>query len=294
MSGEFLEIELTGKCDCRCKHCYGDFPKKGELPKEKVREIIEQTPANYGIIFSGGEPFLRSDLEDLVNDAEDFIVWITTNGHLVSKERIDSLGKNAVLVFGLDGMGSAHDWYRGRRGSYEKVIEALEMTRNRPTEIITTLWKGMVGQINEMIEIAERYNAILHFNHLIPVGRSKNNPEIFLSSTEKELVYERLSRSQSEWMLTDVHKVTEKDLDKGIDLFCKGRFNVAVNGDVRPCEFHGKRFGNLFEERFEDILNRARNTHFFRARENGFKEYVRLDLEDPFDYHTGICYKIPV
>jgi MoaA/NifB/PqqE/SkfB family radical SAM enzyme len=294
MSGNFLEIELTGQCNYRCKHCYGGFPREGELPTDKVKEIIDRIPTNYGIIFSGGEPFLREELEELVDYAKDFIVWITTNGHLVYKDRLDRMRETAIPVFGLDGIGAIHDEYRGCKGSYEKVVEALRTAENRPKEIITTLWKGMLDQIDELIEIGTKYKAIVHFNDLIPVGRSRNHPEIFLTPGEKDGVNEKLYRIRNERVLTDLYKVTERDLKEGINLFCKGRFNVTPTGDVRPCEFHHKSFGNVFEEEFEKILSRARESHFYQARENGFKEYACSDLKDPFDYHTSICHKIPL
>ncbi|MBW2222122.1 MAG: hypothetical protein JRF22_06295, partial [Deltaproteobacteria bacterium] len=57
---------------------------------------------------------------------------------------------------------------------------------------IVTLWKGVLPQIDEIIELAEKYRALLHFNALIPVGRAKNNFNILLNREENEEVYEKL------------------------------------------------------------------------------------------------------
>ena len=294
MHVKFLEIEITGRCDCYCRHCYGNFPKPQQLPKEKIKEIIGQIPPNYHIIFSGGEPLLHEDLIEIVRDAEEYF-WITTNGHALSREKLDTLSRYAILVFGLDGIGSVHDWYRGNEGSFKKVIDALELTQDRPVEIITTLWKGMLGQINDIIEIGAQYNAIVHFNPLVPVGRA-TSPEILLTREEKERVYEKIKALQkSRGIITELYKVTEKDLEHGIDLYCKDRFSIGVNGDVRPCEFHQvRKFGNIFEENLEEIIKRAKATDYYQARKSGFKNHIRLDAEDPFNYHTNICHKIPL
>ncbi len=47
-------------------------------------------------------------------------------------------------------------------------------------------------------------------------------------------------------IVTDLHEVTEKDKQEGIDLFCRGRFNITPRGDVRPCEFHTAVLGNIY------------------------------------------------
>jgi len=41
-----------------------------------------------------------------------------------------------------------------------------------------------------------------------------------------------------------------------------------------------------------EIIERAKSTNFIKSREEGFKGQVRLDLENPFDYHTGICHAL--
>ena len=295
MNARFLEIEITGKCHHRCQHCYGSFPREGELPKEKVMQVIDEAGEYFDcIIFSGGEPFLHPDLIELIHYAKDFVVFITTSGYSISKKHIEGLRGNVVLVFGLDGIGEVHDRYRGKSGAYQSLLRSLELTKDLPKEIIVTLWKGVLPQIEQIMELAERYRALIHFNALIPVGRAKGNQEILLNREENEAVYERLMKLRVErgaFLVTDLHKVTENDLE-GIDLFCKGRYSIGPRGEVRPCEFHPSVLGNIFEEHLGEIIERARKTDFIRSREEGFKNQVRLDLENPFDYHTEICHPL--
>jgi MoaA/NifB/PqqE/SkfB family radical SAM enzyme len=293
MNARFLEIEITGKCYYRCKHCYGSFPREGELPKNKVMQIIDEAHDYFDcIIFSGGEPFLHPDLIELTHYAKDFVVFITTAGYSINKEHLEGLRGNVVLVFGLDGIGEVHDRYRGRSGAYQELIRSLELTKELPKEIIVTLWKGVLPQIEEIIELAEKYRSLLHFNALIPVGRARDKSGILLNREENEEVYEKLKDlrvNRGTFLVTDLHKITEKDLE-GIDLFCKGRYSISPRGEVKPCEFHPGVLGNIFKERLSEIINRARATDFIKSREEGFKKQVRLDLRNPFDYHTEICH----
>jgi MoaA/NifB/PqqE/SkfB family radical SAM enzyme len=297
MNARFLEVEITGKCYHHCRHCYGSFPKEGELPKKKVIQLIDEARDYFDcIIFSGGEPFLHPDLIELTRYAKDFVVFITTAGSSLSREQLEGLRSNVVLVFGLDGIGEVHDRYRESPGAYQKLLRSLELTRELPKEIIVTLWKGVLSQIEEIIDLAERYGALLHFNGLIPVGRARNNSEILLNREENEEVYEKLKTlrvNREAFLVTDLYKVTEKDVE-GIDLFCKGRYSVNPQGEVRPCEFHPGVLGNIFEEPLSEIIEKSRTTDFIKSREKGFKDQVRLDLENPFDYHMEICQRIKI
>ena len=48
----------------------------------------------------------------------------------------------------------------------------------------------------------------------------------------------------------------------------------------------------MYRESLVEIVNRANATEFIKAREEGFKRQIRLDLQNPFDYHTQICYPL--
>lgn len=226
--------------------------------------------------------------------ARNFVVFITTSGYGLSLPLVERLQNRSILVFGLDGIAETHDRYRGCPGAFDTLLRALEMTRQLPKEIIVTLWRDVIPQIDRIIGIAEQYNAIVHFNGLIPVGRAKDNPEIIPATTELEAVYEKLYRLKTGGgsVITDLHKVTDKDRDTGINLFCKGRYNITPLGDVRPCEFHYAVLGNIYRQPLQSILALARDTELIRSRENGFRQHIRCDLENPFDYHTLICHRI--
>ena len=295
MNSRFLELEITGTCYHHCRHCYGSFPKEGELDKHTIMQVIDEAGEYFDcIIFSGGEPFLHPDLIALTHHARGFVVFITTTGCALGKEELQDLPGNVVLVFGLDGIGEVHDYYRGKRGAYARLLQALELTQGRPREIIVTLWKGMLPQIDEIIALAEHYGVLLHFNAVIPVGRARSNREILLSRKENEMMYEKLKalrRERGAFLVTDLYKITEKD-SGGIDLFCKGRYSITPTGDVRPCEFHPGVLGNIFETSLSHIIGQAKESDFIRAREKGFKDQVRLDVHDPFNYHTEICHPL--
>lgn len=300
MRVRFLELEITDKCQLFCKHCYGSFPQKGELPKEKLEQIIKQARGNFDcLIFSGGEPFLHKDLISLLQHAETqgFSVHITTSGYQIPLKMIDRLPENAFLVFSMDGIGQIHDEYRGISGAYEELIKCLGYVRTKFkfNEIVSILWKKNISQLKEMVQIAEQYRSIIHFNTLIPSGRAKVAKDIFLTLEEKEWVYQEIANlmNQYSFILTDLYRITEKDRINGIDLFCKGRYSIDTAGKVHPCEYlRWVTFGNCFEEELPKIIERAEKTPFIQAREEGFKHHLPDHLQDIFDYHGQICHQM--
>jgi MoaA/NifB/PqqE/SkfB family radical SAM enzyme len=226
--------------------------------------------------------------------SRNYAVYITTSGVRVTEDQLNRIKHRAVLVFGLDGIGDTHDFYRRRPGAFEDLMKVLTLAHEFPKEIIVTLWKGVLQEIEEILNLGKTYGVIVHFNGIIPVGRATGHTEILPDSDELNAVNKRIERLQREGepVVTDLHVVTEKDRRSGIPLFCRGRYNITPGGDVRPCEFHSTVFGNIHKRPLRDIIEDANKTDFIKAREKGFKEQLRDDLQNPFDYHTEICQRI--
>ena len=68
-----LDIELTERCNNNCIHCYINLPegdlnaKRRELSTDEIKEILKEAEG-LGCLaarFTGGEPFLREDFEEM-------------------------------------------------------------------------------------------------------------------------------------------------------------------------------------------------------------------------------------
>src|SRR2546430_13382036 len=88
-----VHFDLTYRCNERCVHCYLDHEDHGELSTAECIDALEQL-AKAGTLFltfSGGEIFLRRDLEELLATARrlHFDVSLKTNALLVTPERAE-------------------------------------------------------------------------------------------------------------------------------------------------------------------------------------------------------------
>ncbi|NYT18697.1 MAG: radical SAM protein, partial [Methanosarcinales archaeon] len=90
-----LRISLTNRCNLDCIYCHseGDEGSTNEMTVEMISDIVT-TAAKFGVNkvkFSGGEPLVRKDFEDILRSLPELKdVSVTTNGVLL-KERAHSL-----------------------------------------------------------------------------------------------------------------------------------------------------------------------------------------------------------
>ncbi|QLC35338.1 TIGR04347 family pseudo-SAM/SPASM protein (plasmid) [Halarchaeum sp. CBA1220] len=126
---------LTKQCNLYCEHCYAAADTEtadGELTTEEGKRLLDDLAA-YGapvVLFSGGEPCVRDDLEELVAYASDRGIRpvLSTNGTLLTPDRVADL-KDAGLAYAgvsVDGLHERNDEFRGQEGAFDAAIRGIE------------------------------------------------------------------------------------------------------------------------------------------------------------------------
>ncbi|MFW5886589.1 MAG: radical SAM protein, partial [Bacteroidota bacterium] len=138
-----LNFLITMRCNSKCKHCriWKLDRTENELTTEEIRKIFKNLPENiFWVSLSGGEPFIREDLKDIIIAAKDEIqnlkiLNIPTNG-LCQKQIIDTIKvlKNIpkvrfLIVFSIEGPEKINDKIRGISGAYNKTLETYYKAR---------------------------------------------------------------------------------------------------------------------------------------------------------------------
>lgn len=140
-----LVISVTFRCNSRCLTCNIWKKDQEELSNELSLEELERVFRNIGqtpyyLTFSGGEPFLRKDLAEVVaagyTHCRPKVITIPTNGILwrtipgqVERILAAAPGSQVIINLSLDGIGEEHDHIRGIKGNYELVLKTLEGLR---------------------------------------------------------------------------------------------------------------------------------------------------------------------
>lgn len=120
-------IILTYRCPMRCKMCnIWQYPtdKKEEIKAEDLKTL----PRLKFINLTGGEPFIREDLAEIVEECyrhTDRIV-ISTSGWF--EDRVVALAKRFPKIgirISIEGLSCKNDELRGREGGFDKGLRTL-------------------------------------------------------------------------------------------------------------------------------------------------------------------------
>ncbi len=143
-----LTYSVTAACQSRCKTCqigamYCQDPSRAEkdLRIEEIEKIFKSMKPIYFFNMSGGEPFLRKDLPEIVDLACKYlkprVVHSPTNA-ILSDRIIENTEKIIQIVRGydptisvtikpsIDGVGEKHDEIRGVKGNFEKLLKTID------------------------------------------------------------------------------------------------------------------------------------------------------------------------
>jgi len=107
--------------------------ERDEMTPEQIDALFGQLRRLHAVRITGGEPFLRSDLAQIVDiiqrKTHPGIVHITTNGLLTERilEFMKSISnpRNIHLKISIDAVGEKHDDIRGVQGAYQRAMDTL-------------------------------------------------------------------------------------------------------------------------------------------------------------------------
>ncbi len=185
--------EVTYRCTARCSIC--NYWRNARTPDEelqcaKIQQGLDKI-YRYGcrlINFTGGEPTLRTDLENIVAYASNLGMWtsVVTNGSLLTTERILSLRKAGLdnLLVSLDSLDpEIHDCQRGIHGSHARVLECIEgiqrlfLQGHRTGGIMCVLSSFNLQSASQVVNFADAHGVYVLFQpyHEKKTGRTQFN-----------------------------------------------------------------------------------------------------------------------
>jgi MoaA/NifB/PqqE/SkfB family radical SAM enzyme len=164
-------FELTYRCNLKCRHCYvvpsAVNERLEELETKQVFTILDQL-AGAGCLnigFTGGEPFLRKDIFEILGYAKNkgLNVIVLTNGTLITPEkanRLEKLGLNKIDISFHTTHQDTFDWFTKTAGTYTKVVRSIGLLRERGIEVYL---KATAMTINKDDLVQIRHLAVKKF-----------------------------------------------------------------------------------------------------------------------------------
>lgn len=178
--------EVTNRCNLTCPHCYTNATRRRQAPElttAQCRQVIDElvTLGTRWIGWTGGEPLLRDDLEDLARyalDRGDIRSGLTTNGVLLDERRVERLAAAGIrrVQVSLDGSTVERNAVM-RRATPEQFARAVAAVRHCvaagfDTYLAMVLCAATLDDAPVVIELAAELKVkAVRFCGFVPQGR---------------------------------------------------------------------------------------------------------------------------
>lgn len=291
--------ETTLSCGLACRHCRAEaMPDRNpdELTTKEGFALLDRITA-FGrpyphVVFTGGDPLRRPDLEKLIRGATERGIGASlapsaTDEMTLARLRTLKAAGVQTMSLSIDGSTSErHDHFRGVPGTFETTIRAAAWTHEvgLPLQINTLVTDETLSDLPALYELMTHLGIIrwsLFF--LISVGRGSDLKEItpaqsekldhwlydlskhspFAIKTTEATHYRRVAIKRMAADGLDEQAIAETSVGRGFGVRDgNGIMFVANNGFVFPSGFLPLPVGNV---RTDDIVELYRNHPVFTA-----------------------------
>lgn len=285
-------IAVTHYCNARCKMC-------NIWQIEKPEELNRETFYNLGkdllyINLSGGEPFIRTDLPEIVKIINEVApkakIIISTNG-LLSGLIVDTMKKileidsRVGVRVSLDGLEDNHDRIRGVGGIYQKAVRTLNDLSElgvKDLGIGFTLMDANPGDVKPLYEWAKENNwqfsisAVQNSNIYFNKKDNTLGPlDEIISSIDYIIKRELESWSVKRWLRAYYFYGLKYYLLTGERLIPSGAAADSVfidaGGEVYPSNLIDEKIGNINDKNLEELWS-SKNIREIREKLQNKKE----------------------
>ena len=268
------QLELTHKCNLRCKQCYNQSGNpKPDLSIKKWLDVAKQLVdiGTFECVISGGEPLLLGDdlykIMDVLHDGGMRFVLVT-NGMLMNEKVMDKISKYDYywIQVSIDGSRpEIHDEIRGVKGSWNKAVDAAKMVSQAglPLVVSHVIQKDNVDYLDEMIETSY----LLGAKRMI-TGRFTYTGRAVVNKNDIDIDKNRLKQIFNLLKLRHDQYTGKMEIITSTDpvFFLRYRIlepcNVLLirpNGDVKLDCILPFKIGNMMNDNLSDIWKIAKN-----------------------------------
>ena len=298
-------IILTYRCNAKCNMC--DVWQHPTMPSEEIGlDVIEKLPYTFFTNITGGEPFIRQDLPEIVDllRKKSTRIVISTNGYFTDK--IISLCKkypDLGIRISIEGLPKANDEIRGIPDGFDRGLRTLLELRSMG---IKDIGFGMTVQGLNCLDIVPLYllaqglgyefaTATLHNSHYFHKwDNAINNKEEVVAEFEKLIKLLLKSKKVKEWFrayfnygLINYIKGNQRPLPCEMG---QNGFFVDPWGDVLACNGMDEKqpMGNLKEKTWDEIWNSKRAEEVRQMVKNCKKNCWMIGSAAPAIWHHPV------
>jgi MoaA/NifB/PqqE/SkfB family radical SAM enzyme len=262
-------VAVTYRCNAKCHMCNTwQFPSDKDQ-EIKAKDLVTLPPMKFCNI-TGGETFLREDLEEIVREVRKKAdrICISSNGYFTDRI-VDLMKKNIPNVgirISLEGLPKANDELRGLKDGFDHGLRTILKLKEMGVKDLgfgITISDKNAKDLLELYSLAkylklEFATAILHNGFYFHKLDNK--------ITEKDLIIGEFNKLIQELFKTKRLKNWFRAyFNHGIKNYIRGNarllpcemgreiFLIDPIGDIKPCNACDVSMGNIKEKSFDEI-----------------------------------------
>jgi MoaA/NifB/PqqE/SkfB family radical SAM enzyme len=244
---------------------------------------------------TGGEPFLRSDIVELLLGIGRLkkthlrrlcSVAITTNGFLTRKilddvgtviGPLEQAGVTLVFACGMDSVGEVHDRVRNFKGGWEKLnatLEGLNALREKHPSLVlgikTTITRYNIDELDRVCLYADDHGLFTIISPYILTANRYDNlgkeDTLSLSAQDLEKLKAFYNTSRFQWSYYRMELLRYLETGR-MEKPCSAGFNyffIRSTGELFPCPIISAPLGNVKDALLEKLIHSAEAARFRR------------------------------
>ena len=265
-------VIVTYRCNARCNMC-NRYKAPSKAEEEISLETIKKLPEMYFTNITGGEPFIRTDLKDIIRELDkksDRIV-ISTNGFFT--DRILDLCRefpNVGIRISIEGLEETNNKIRGLDDGFNKgytTLKKLTEMGHRDVGFGMTVQDLNAKDLVPLYKISDEMNmefatASLHNSFYFVEAKNIIKDREMVAGEFEKLINELLkSNSPKKWFRAYFnHGLINYIYGQKRLLPCDMAFDtffIDPYGDVMPCNGTKEKevMGNLNEQSWDELWN---------------------------------------
>lgn len=259
-------LAITYRCNSRCRMC--NIWKNNNHSNELTPEDYMKLPSGLSDInITGGEPFLKNDLYEIVKTIKQKCVnaniIISSNGFepeliVFAMKKILKLDSKIGVAISIDGIGQKHDDIRGFKNGYKKATFTIKQLKNigvKNLKIAFTIGDYNANQLEKVYKLSKELEvdftlSAVHSSEIFFGKQSKiiKNSEIIkqldwlIKHELKTWNYKKLARAYFAYGLKEFIKTGKRILP---DYSGKLNFFITPQGCIYPSDISSHKIGNL-------------------------------------------------
>ncbi len=267
-----LSFAVNDICNVKCYHCsfFGgvdDKSRKVMTTEQCIKLIRDAQRLGVSVInIVGGEPTLREDLPDILRSVDKDLstTVMFTNGLILERNIAEyrDAGLDSVYVSIDSADPVEHDRRRNLPTLFDKAMHGIARAKSLGMSVgisaSLTPDDYRSGELGRMMELAKRIGVheVVVFD-VMPSGRMKEHEELVDNEGWIDDMIDSMERYNDDPSYPGVIAFAYVTSYRSTGCSCGvSYFYVSPYGDVNPCDFNHKIFGNILVEPLWKVWDR--------------------------------------